>query len=353
MERDFDLFLVTGATGFLGGTLTRFLLDQGKKVRVLVLPGDPDIASLPEGAEVCYGNVLALATLDTFFAGDLSRACLVHCAGIVSIATKREKILRRVNVGGTKNILNLALLHGVKRAIYVSSVHAIPTGKRGEIIRETDAFSPRRVRGQYAKSKAEATRYALSLKEMGLDLCVVHPSGILGPGDRAIGNTTGAILDFCRGTLPASVKGGYDFVDVRDLAQGIVQVANSGESGECYLLTGHYLTLNEIFTHLSGRGYGKVPKELPLWFIKALAPFFEWSSVVHRKKLFLTPYSAYTLGSNANFSHEKATAAFGYAPRPWQETLDDLVDWCRETGRLQFKPKTRPRRARRRLQKEE
>lgn len=352
MTQSFDQYLITGATGFLGSTLTRLLCEQHKKVRVLVLPGDPGIAVLPKDASLCYGNVTELSTLTEFFKGDLSKSCLVHCAGIVSIATKRSPVLRRVNVDGTKNVLNLCYMHGVGRVIYVSSVHALPVLKPGQVMREITEFSPRRVHGQYAKTKAEATRYALSMAEKGLDLCVVHPSGIFGPGDRSLGNITSAVLEFCKGRLPASVKGGYNFVDVRDVSDGILKVSEYGKSGECYLLTGHNLRLDDIFRHLSERGCGKkVPRALPLWFVKALAPFLEWSSVLHRQKLFLTPYSAYTLGTNSSFSHEKASAALGYAPRDWRQSLDDLVEWLRLSGLLQIKPNPRLCRARLKLQK--
>ncbi len=216
----FERYLVTGATGFLGRTVAELLAAQGAGVTALALPGDPAAKALPMGVEVIFGDVCNPDSLCAFFRGSGKNVCVIHCAGMVSIRTRPGPQMRRVNVDGTGNILSLCRRHDVGRLVYVSSVHAIPERKQGQAITEVLEFSPQRVSGPYAKSKAEATAMVLDAARNGLNACVVHPSGIIGPGDTAMGSTASMIAAYCKGRLPMGVKGGYDFVDVRDVARG-------------------------------------------------------------------------------------------------------------------------------------
>lgn len=330
----FDRYLVTGATGFLGKVLIRKLASAGASVRALVLENDPASDALPSGVERIAGDVADPTSLNTFFSGDLSHACVIHCAGLISIATRKDPRLWHVNADGTKHVMAHCLRTRPERVVCVSSVHAIPERPKGQIICEVDSFSPPLVRGQYAKSKAAGAQYALDAAREGLSVSVVHPSGIIGPFDDKRGSITSTILSFCNRRLPLAVHGGYDFVDVRDVADGILACAERGRAGEGYILSGRYVTLKEIFAILKRAGYGAEPHYLPLWFVRLNAIWMELDSLVHRKPLFLTPYSAYTLGSNACFSYEKAARELGYCPRPLEETLFDMVRWLKREGAL-------------------
>ena len=327
VNRDYDIFLVTGATGFLGSLLVSKLLFLEKKVRVLVLKGDPQEKNLSKNVEIVYGDVSKKDSLKEFFKGDLSNACLIHSAGIITIGSKITSKLYNVNVSGTKNIINMAVKHNIKKIIYVSSVHAIKEEKRGQVIKETKIFKKSKVRGAYAKTKAEATHYVLEQAKKGLNVSVVHPSGIIGPHDFQLGNITSTIIRFCNRILKYAVIGGYDFVDCRDVVDGIISCSYNGRPNETYILCNKRYMISDILNILSRMGYGKEPKYLPLWFVKILSPFFELSSILKKRKLFLTPYSAYTLGANSNFSHEKANRELSYAVRPIEKTLYDLVIW--------------------------
>lgn len=328
----YSFYLVTGATGYLGRVITDKLRAHGAYVRALVMPDDKTADELPPGTEIKYGRVDDAASMEGFFAGDLSGACLINCAGIISIATRRDPMLKKVNIDGARNVIDLCMERGVARVVHVSTVHAIPAKPYGETITEAKEFSPLFVRGHYAKSKAAATQYALDAAKKGLDISVVHPSGIIGPYDGGRSNIAAAVISFCKRKLPAAVRGGYDFVDVRDVADGIISCAENGRAGECYILSGHYASLPDIFGHLSRIGYGREPRYLPLWFVKILSPFFELDSLLKRKPLFLTAYSAYTLGCNAVFSHKKATRELCYSPRSLKRTLDDMAAWLCEKG---------------------
>ena len=321
----YKLYLVTGATGNLGSAVIRTLLKKGGRVRALILPDDPQEKNLPEGVEVFHGSVEDRTSLSEFFSADLRNACVIHCAGLITIASRPPAKLMSVNVDGTRNVMELCLEKNAARVIYVSSVHAIPENKDGTVVDETDIFSQEKIRGSYAKSKSAAKAIALGAAQKGLNVSVVFPSGILGPFDRGRGNVSATILAYCRGKLPAAVRGGYDFVDVRDVADGIVACAELGRAGECYILSGHYATLRDILESIRPLINGKRLYYMRLWFVKMLSPFFEFASLLQKKPMFLTPYSAYVMGCSARFSSGKAEKEFGYSPRSLHSTLVDIV----------------------------
>lgn len=330
-----ELYLVTGAAGHLGCTVVEQLLSLNKRVRVLVLP---DEKNLPLGnIEICYGDVRFRETLKSFFAHvENMKLVVIHCAGIVSIATSYDQLVYDVNVGGTKNIVELCRENQVEKLIYISSVHAIPEKPKGEIISEVNSFTPDDVVGLYAKTKSEATAYVLEAAKSGLKAMVVHPSGIFGPNDNGRGLMTALVKDFYKGSLTAAINGGYDFVDVRDVAQGILNCIEKGKPGECYILSNRYIQVREILDALHEiTGKKKIKVYLQLWFVKLTAPLAELYYKIIKQPPLFTTYSIYTLNTHAVFSHEKATKELGFTTRDFKETLRDTICWLIETGKLQ------------------
>jgi dihydroflavonol-4-reductase len=321
------LYLITGGTGHLGQNVIRLLQkNQNIKIRVLALPGDH--TPLPEGIERVNGNVCDADSLLPFFDTDgYDEAVLFHLAAYITIASKANPEVWRVNVEGTRNIMNLALYKKINRVVYVSSVHAIPEQPIPGTITETAQFSPDSVHGQYAKSKAMAADMVLAFARKGLNVSIVHPSGIIGPGDTQRSNhMTRTIEAMATGRIPVSIGGGYDFVDVRDVAKGIIQCEEKGRAGECYILSGHFTTVSGLMKLISGyTGRKFLPLHIPGFVIKAAAVLGEFFSVALRRKPLFTPYSVSTLRSNALFSHRKATSALGYRTRSLQRTVRNLL----------------------------
>ena len=153
----FHKYLVTGASGFLGRTVRAELKEKDAEVCALVMENDPLAKDLPQWVSVVYGDVCDDASLERFFSDADGKTCVIHCAGIVSVASRPGDRIYRVNVGGTNNILRHCEKSGVGKLVYVSSVHAIPEKPKGTEITEDAVFSPDMVRGHYAKSKAIAT----------------------------------------------------------------------------------------------------------------------------------------------------------------------------------------------------
>ena len=324
----FDKYLVTGATGFLGRVVAEELVRRKAQVHALVLHDDPYTDLLPKEVRTVIGDVCDKSSLSDFFADADSRTCVIHCAGIVSVASRPGPRLYQVNVGGTWKVLRQCMEHDVGKMVYVSSVHAIPEKPKGCTITEDCEFSPGLVDGDYAKSKAAATELVFDAAERGLNASIVFPSGIIGPGALQGGSFTSMAKSFLSGKLPFAVRGGYDFVDVRDVAKGILACSENGEPGKGYILSGHYVTIRKMLQHVGKTAKLKYrPICLPLGLAKLAAPYYERRSTKERKPLFFTPYSVAVLASNGQFSHTAASERFAYQPRPLEDTLQDMTAW--------------------------
>ena len=319
-------YLVTGACGHLGGTLVRLLERTGAQVRGLRLPEE----QARDRAHVTYypGDVRDRDSLRPLFRGLADREVVVfHTAAIVDISGEVTPQMHDVNVNGTKNILALCREYGVKRLVYVSSVHAIPEKDGYAVLREVDRFSPQQVTGGYAKTKAEATQAVLDAAAQGLDAVVVHPSGILGPFDGTGNHLVQLVKEYAGGKLPACVKGGYDFVDVRDVAAGCLAAAEKGRSGQCYILSNRHYEVQEVLAMAKTLCHGRRLPVLPMWMAQAAEPLLGWVARVKKQRPLYTKYSLYTLRSNDRFDHGKATAELGYRPRDLRQTVRDTLRW--------------------------
>ena len=341
------LYLVTGAMGHLGNTIIQQLVQKNCRVRGLALPGDHAVSFSAPQVEIVRGDVREPESLKPFFANpEQYELAVIHTAGIVSITSKYQQKVYDVNVTGTKHILSLCKEHRVKKLVHVSSVHAIPEKSGGQQLAEVSRFDPEEVRGLYAKTKAEASQLVLDAASQGLDASIVHPSGIIGPGDWGHGHLTQMIIDYLDGRLVACVNGGYDFVDVRDVAAGTISCVENGRRGECYILSNRFCTVREVLKMLHDiTGKKEIKVILPTWLAKATAPLAERYYKMLKQPPLYTAYSLYTLTANSNFTHQKASQQLGYAPRPLRQTLADTAQWLLEHRRLKSCPDWRTKTA--------
>lgn len=322
--------VVTGATGHIGNVLVRKLIEHGYEVKSLAMNEKDGEILKGLNTEIVYGDVRKIETLVKAFEG---ADVVFHLAGIIEIGSGNKKKVHEVNVDGSKNVVAACKMAHVKRLVYTSSVHAIPE-KEG-VITETKEFSPKLVKGTYAKSKAEATNYILNSNSEELEVIIVHPSGVIGPYEYIKSNMGQLIIDCANGTMKASIKGGYNFVDVRDVVEGIVEAADKGKPGECYILAGHSITIKELMAIIEKLTGKKAPKFIiARWFAYITGALSEvYYKIVHEKPLF-TSYAVYTTGTNHNFSIEKAKKELGYTIRPIEETIKDTIEWYKQRGEI-------------------
>ena len=146
------------------------------------------------------------------------------------------------------------------------------------------------------------------------------------------------IESYLNGSLTACVEGGYDFVDVRDVAEGVIEAAEHGRRGECYILSGGYVRVRDLLDRLHEiTGRRRVSTVLPMWFARLTAPLAELFYRIRGEAPLYTRYSLFTLTSNAKFSCAKARRDLGYHARDLNATLRDTVLSLMRQGRVKRK----------------
>jgi len=317
------MWLVTGATGHVGNVLARKLLERGEAVRALILPGESCESISGLRVEAVEGDVL---DLDALFKSMQGVKGVFHLAGVISIMPGPNPFVRKVNVDGTKNILRAAQEHGAK-VIYTSSIHAIQRVEDG-VIDESIPYDMNNPYGAYDRSKAEATLEVLHAARSGLEAVVTCPTGVIGPYDFR-GSMMGAVIHDAATAKPTLyVDGAYDFVDVRDVADGLISAAENGKRGESYILSGQKISVRyllETVREITGRNFFqmKIPFDLAKFAALFTPMYYRFAHATPR----FTPYSLEVLQSNSNISHAKATRELGYQPRSLQESIRDAVRW--------------------------
>lgn len=332
------IYLVTGAAGFLGGTICRQLIARGDKVRAFVLPNDKTMKFVPEQAEIVEGDLCDMESLSRFFTvPEGTETIVLHIASIVSVNPDYSQRVMDVNVGGTNNIINLCLQHQeCKKLVYCSSTGAIPEKAKGTKIKEVDQFEPDKVLGCYSQSKALATQAVLdAVRFQGLNACVVHPSGIMGPEDFAVGETTSALIQIINGEMPVGISGSFNLCDVRDLSQGTIAAADKGTAGSCYILGNDEVSFKDFTKILSEEARcKKVSIFLPITLANFMAIIMEKQAKKKGIQPLMTRFSIYNLARNNCFDSSKAKRELGYTTRSYKETLRDEVNWLRMTGKI-------------------
>ena len=331
-------YLVTGAAGFLGGNICRQLIERGENVRAFVLPGDPAMKYVPQEAEIVEGDLTDMDSLEKLFAVEEGTETIVlHIASIVTVNPNYSSKVMEVNVDGTKNIIRLCLSHPeCQKLVYCSSTGAIPEAAMGQAIREVRRFDPDEVVGCYSRSKAMASQAVLdAVHEQGLNACIVHPSGIMGPEDYAIGETTRTLIKIIKGEMPAGIDGSFNLCDVRDLAAGTIAAADRGQKGECYILANEPVSFRDFSRMVSDEaGCKKVGMFLPIWAANMMGGMMEKQAKKKGTKPMMTRFSVYNLARNNKFDSTKAIRELGYSTRSYRDTIHDEIQWLKETGKI-------------------
>ncbi len=321
------MWLVTGATGHIGNVLVRKLLERGEKVRAMILPGESRESISGLDIEAMEGDVL---NLDSVFESMRGMKGIFHLAGVISIMPGANPFVRKVNVDGTKNILHAAREMKIDKLVYTSSIHAIQRVEDG-IIDENIPYDMNNPYGAYDRSKAEATLEVLQSAQSGLEAVVACPTGVIGPYDFR-GSMMGAVIHDAAAAKPTLyVDGAYDFVDVRDVADGLITAAEKGKRGESYILSGQKISVRymlETVREVTGKNFFQL--KIPFDVAKFAAMFTPmYYQMAHATPRF-TPYSLEVLKSNSNISHAKASRELDYQPRSLYESIHDTVKWFLE-----------------------
>ncbi len=328
-----DRVLVTGATGFVGAAVVRALLAARYPVRAMVRASTGASGLRARGVEVVAGDLGAPETFPAALAGC---GALVHVAADYRLFVPDPAPLYRVNVDGTRALMEAALAAGVKRIVYTSSVAALGHRGDGGPADETTPAVLEDMVGHYKRSKFLAEREVLRLvAEAGLPAVIVNPTAPVGPGDVKPTPTGRMVLDAARGRMPAYVDTGLNVVHVDDVGTGHRLALERGRIGERYILGGENLTLREILTmiaRLAGRRPPRVrlaPGPLvPLaWLAETWARMRGTTPFLTRDELAMARRPMY-------YDSGKAERGLGYRHRPAEAAFRDALAWFASAGGL-------------------
>ncbi|MDO9629641.1 MAG: NAD-dependent epimerase/dehydratase family protein [Acholeplasmataceae bacterium] len=304
------MYIVTGATGHIGNNVVRYLISLNKPVRVLARKLDSSLENLP--IEIEIGDVFNPIFLDKFInPSDI----VIHCAGFIDLLNREKYQSFRTNYQGTKRIADLCLRKG-NRLVYISSVDAIPKKKRGLVL-EPLQINPKKMKTYYAKSKALATDYILELIHLGLNAVILYPSAVIGVNDFKPSAAGKEILSVVKRQVVFSLRGGYNFIDVCDVAKAIV-IASDSNIIDHIILSNTDKTIFQL--------YQAIEKATKTKKIIIPIPSF----IARLAVLFTSKYSQMMISAiqdNYHYSNEKMKKYLLPTLTPFDKTINETIVW--------------------------
>ncbi len=327
-------FLVTGATGFVGSSLIRALLHNGKDVRVLVRK-DSDRTNLKGlNVEILVGDLTEISSL--------REACkategLFHVAADYRIWVKKPSVLYQNNVQGTLNLMRCALEAGISRIVYTSSVATLGNSNLGLAANETTPVRYKDMIGHYKRSKFLAERVVENMiRRQSLPAVIVNPSTPIGPRDLKPTPTGRILRDAAAGRIPAYVNTGLNLVHVDDVARGHILAFEKGKIGRKYILGGDDFSLLEILSIVANWANKKPPSiALPRKLIFPVAWFCQsWASLTNGPEPQITIDGLRMAEKNMFFDSGRAATELGYKWRGAESGIVDALEFFKQNKLL-------------------
>jgi dihydroflavonol-4-reductase len=322
--------LVTGSTGFLGGHLLAELQGrrEGSRLRVLVRRPEQAHALESRGVEIVPGSVTVAADVARAVAG-VDR--IYHLAGLVSRARGDAHRMYEVHVEGTRLLAEAARAAGVRRMVLLSTSGTVAVSERADEMPDETTATPLDIiaRWPYYASKLYQEETARRACGDAVELVMVNPSLLLGPGDDRLSSTRD-VLAFLAGDVVLTPSGGLSFVDVRDVAAALPAAMERGRPGERYLMGGHNCSFAEFFGRLGRLAKVAAPRLRPpgKWTLLAA----QAQAALYRK-LGRTPRVEPDSVEMARYfwyvRSDRAREELGFSPRDATETLNDTVKYLR------------------------
>jgi len=327
-------YLVSGGEGALGKFVISMLLERGERVRILMSElSDTRIYRNNPNIEICYGISTDKDSMKEFFELDDPRsAILFHTDEYVSLSDSTNLTMRRVNVIGAENIVDMCLKRKIGKLVYLSSAYALNPEVTGNDL--TIHFDRNKVEGEYSKSKAEAAAYVMEKVALNkLNAVMVLPTFIIGPGyseDYEINKVLSSYLN--NGTMPPK-DGGRAFVDVRDVANAMLALADKGEPGAGYIISGDYKTSGEFFQDVNSiKGINEPVKTASkLVMSKSLAKIVDFYYRITHKENPREAYSLFSENPDARFS-DNSKGILPESSISFKDSLSDTITGAQRGG---------------------
>jgi dihydroflavonol-4-reductase len=319
--------LVTGATGMLGTHVCIQLLKAGHEVKAMKR-AQSDTAwfnKIFEFYDVKNSSNLSFIEASLLNMASLKQAMIdvdivVHCAAKVSFAKKDEDEMYANNHDGTANLVNLALVIPNVHFIHISSVAALGYNPDGDVV-ETTKWKSYPNTSVYSITKYMAEMEVWRAKEEGLQVSILNPSYILGPGNWYTGSSN--LFRRIKKGFPYFTKGVTGFVDVRDVAEAVIKVIDKKQIGENFIINAENLSYKEILTKIAKNGKHKIPsKALSKKLLKLLSPLIGLYFILRRKNNPLNKALIHSLFSKKTFSNQKSIQKLDMQ----YKTMDECVE---------------------------
>ena len=326
--------LVTGAAGFIGSHVVQQLHEKGVEIRAAVLPQEATANIDPYVAEIVRGDLL-----DKAFCKEIVKGVdtVFHLAAVYAVWMDDWQPLWEVNMQGSRNILWACHdCDDVKKVVYTSSLSAIGIKPGQDVSNEDTAFNQYDAT-PYVLSKYLSQQEALGFAEHGMDISVVCPAFPFGPGDVGPTPTGDIIINMAKGMTRLKLPGGFNVVDVRDVAAGHILAAEKGKAGEKYILGNKNVSAQDFCRLVAEIDGKKEERMIPVsaTVLEGSALLAEWVSknVTHSKP----PISLGAVRYGAQYIYmdcDKAVKALGYQPRDIRISIRDSLRWFRENSYL-------------------
>ena len=322
--------LVTGATGLLGSTITKQLLLQGHSVSVLCRPSSDRLLLEGVARELTWidGDIMDITGLEKAFA---TVEMVIHTAAMVSFIPRQKKMMHKVNVEGTANVVNASLLSGIRKLCHISSVAALG---RPEIRKDTSPGPIEINEGQRWTDSSSNSNYAITKYQAelevwrgiaeGLNAVILNPSVILGEGDWNKSSTR--LFKYIFDEKPFYTEGLLNYVDVADVSEAACRLLFSDISGERFIVNGGTVPYRKFFSDAAAAMGKKAPrwKVSPflaevVWRFEALRSFLTGSAPL------LTRETARAAQHHYLFNGQKLSSETGITYRSLEDTLGRIA----------------------------
>ncbi|MBC7867842.1 MAG: NAD-dependent epimerase/dehydratase family protein [Gloeobacteraceae cyanobacterium ES-bin-316] len=313
------MILVTGGSGLLGKALIDSLLRDGRRVKAIYNKTPLEQNDQPNLQQV-QCDILDVISLEDVMEGVTH---LYHCAGLVSFNKKDEKLLYKINVEGTANVVNAALNAGVTKIVHVSSVAALGRIREGDAIHEKMNWTPETSNSKYGESKYLGEMEVWRGIAEGIDAVIINPSIILGPGDWNDGST--AIFKSAYNEFSWYANGTTGFVDVRDVVNAMRHLMEASINAERFIISGHNASYHSLFDMIADAFHKKRPHKEVTPFLSKLVTRLEAAKTwMTGKPPLLTKETAATALAKVQFDNSKLLNFLpGFAYIPLAQTVTD------------------------------
>ncbi len=320
---------VTGANGLVGSNLCHKLSSSGYDVVALVREKSNLLGLKGFKGQIVHGDILDAERLASLMKGS---DYVFHTAGLVSFDNRRRRELYRVNVDGTRNVMNAALRVGVKRVVHTSSVAAIGTSPSDDVADETAEYNRFKFNVAYADSKHFGELEVGSAVKRGLDAVIVNPASIV--GQRDVYSHLGVLLRLLKGRkFVPYVRGGMCVVGVDDVVEGEMAALRSGRIGERYILGSENISFQDLFRKIGEVvGASAANVRVPIWTARVAAIILEILSDLTGKPPVLTRAHVVSATVPHYFSFEKAKLELGHEPHPIVDAIRKSYEWYVENN---------------------